>query len=77
MTPAKAHAHHTSVAAAKRFFDKEMAANGVPAKLAMDKKGADKAAIDELNTSRGVLITVRKSNTSAIFLSRTIGRSSA
>jgi len=33
-------------AAAKRFFDKAMQANGVPEKVTMDKNGANKAAID-------------------------------
>jgi putative transposase len=48
------------MAAAKRFFDKAMAANGAPDKIAMDKSGANKAAIDELNAGRAVLITVRQ-----------------
>ena len=34
------------MAAAKRFFDKAMGANGDPEKIAMDKSGANKAAID-------------------------------
>jgi len=36
-------------AAAKRFFDKAMQANGVSEKVTMDKSGANKAAIDEIN----------------------------
>ncbi len=32
-------------AAAKRFFDKAMQANGVPEKIIMDKSGANKAVI--------------------------------
>ena len=36
-------------AAAKRFFDKAMQTNGVPEKVTMDKSGANKAAIDEIN----------------------------
>ena len=47
-------------AAAKRFFDKAMQANGVPEKVAMDKSGANKAAIDGINASRAVLIAVRQ-----------------
>jgi transposase-like protein len=46
--------------AAKRFFDKAMAANGSPGKVAMDKSGANKAAIDELNADRAALINVRQ-----------------
>ena len=42
------------MAAAKRLFDKAMTANG-----AMDKSGANKAAIDEINAGRAV-ITVRQ-----------------
>ena len=38
--------------AALRFFEKAMKANGVPEKVAMDMSGADKAAMDEIN-SRG------------------------
>ena len=48
------------MAAAKRFFDKAMDGNGVPDKVAMDKSGANKAAIDEINGSRSVPITVRQ-----------------
>ena len=48
------------MAAAKRFFDKAMAANGEPDKIAMDKSGANKAAIDTINRSRDVLIAVRQ-----------------
>ena len=47
-------------AAAKRFFDKAMQANGVPKKIAMDKSGANKAAIDEINANREILIVVRQ-----------------
>ncbi|NNG22446.1 IS6 family transposase [Telluria aromaticivorans] len=48
------------MAAAKRFFDKAMSANGDPDKIAMDKSGANKAAIDEVNTGRDVPIVVRQ-----------------
>jgi putative transposase len=40
------------MAAALRFFEKAMKANGVPEKVTMDKSNANKAAIDEINTSR-------------------------
>jgi putative transposase len=48
------------MAAAKRFFDKAMGANGDPDKVAMDKSGANKAAIDSINDGRAVPILVRK-----------------
>ena len=48
------------MAAAKRFFDKAMGANGDPDKVAMDKSGANKAAIDAINTCRDVTIVVRQ-----------------
>ena len=46
------------MAAAKRFFDKAMAANANPDKIAMDKSGANKAAIDAFQADRGVPIGV-------------------
>lgn len=48
------------MAAAKRFFDKAMAANGTPEKIAMDKSGANKAAIDDINAGRALPIAVRQ-----------------
>jgi len=48
------------MAAAKRFFDKAMGANGDPEKVAMDKRGANKAAIDAINAGRDVPIVVRQ-----------------
>ena len=48
------------MAAAKRFFDKAMRANGDPGKVAMDKSGANKAAIDAINAGRDVPILVRQ-----------------
>jgi putative transposase len=47
-------------AAAMRFFDKAMQTNGVPAKVTMDKSGANKAAIDEIKASSGIPIIVRQ-----------------
>jgi putative transposase len=48
------------MAAAKRFFDKAMRANGDPNKVVMDKSGANKAAIDAINAGRNVPILVRQ-----------------
>jgi putative transposase len=48
------------IAAAKRFFDKAIAANGSPDKVAMDKSGANKAAMAEINAGRSVPVTVRQ-----------------
>ena len=47
------------MAAAKRFFDKAMGTNGEPDKIAMNKSGANKAAIDAINAGRDVPIVVR------------------
>ena len=47
-------------AAALRFFDKAMKANGVPEKAALDKSGANKAAMDEINGRGETLIIVRQ-----------------
>lgn len=47
-------------AAAKRFFDRAMRNNGIPEKIAMDKSGASKTAIDEINCSRAAPILVRQ-----------------
>ena len=46
--------------AARRFFEKPMRQNGDPEKLTMGKSGANKAAIDEINTGRDVPIEVRQ-----------------
>ncbi len=48
------------MAVAKRFFDKAMGANGEPNKVAMDKSGANKAAIDAVNAGRNVPVLVRQ-----------------
>ena len=50
-------------AAALRFFDKAMKANGVPEKVTIDKSGANKAAIDGINASRETPIVVWQVNT--------------
>jgi len=46
--------------AAKRFFDKAMKANGVPEKVTMDKSGANKAAMDDINDGRTIPILIRQ-----------------
>ena len=43
-----------------RFFDKAMQANDVHEKVTMDKSGANKAAIDEINASSGSPIIVQQ-----------------
>ena len=48
------------MAAAKRFFGKAMQTNGDLEKVAMDKSGANKAAIDSINAGRDVPIVVRQ-----------------
>jgi putative transposase len=48
------------MAAAKRFLDKAMGSNGDPDKVAIDKSGANKAAIEAINTGRDIPILVRQ-----------------
>jgi len=48
------------MAPAKRFFDKAMGENGDPIKVAIDKSGANKAAMDAINAGRDVPIIVRQ-----------------
>ena len=47
-------------AAALQFFEKAMKANGVPEKVAMDKSGANKAAMDEINARGESQIVIRQ-----------------
>jgi len=47
-------------AAALRFFDKAMKANGVPEKVTLDKSGANKAAMVEINARGETPIIVRQ-----------------
>ncbi|MFZ6691780.1 IS6 family transposase [Undibacterium sp. SXout20W] len=47
-------------AAAKRFFDKAMAGNGAPEKITMDKSGANKAAINDINADMERAMVVRQ-----------------
>ena len=46
--------------AATRFFEKAMRQNGEPEKVTMDKSGANKAAMNEINKDRDVSIEVRQ-----------------
>jgi transposase-like protein len=46
--------------AALRFFEKAMRANEVPEKVTMDKSGANKAAMDEINRRGETPIIVRQ-----------------
>jgi transposase-like protein len=47
-------------AAAMRFFARAMRNNTVPEKVTMDKSGANKAALDELNAQREIPIKIRQ-----------------
>jgi len=47
-------------AAALRFFEKAMKVSGVPEKVTMDKSGANKAAMDEINARGETPIIVRQ-----------------
>ena len=47
-------------AATLRFFEKAMKASGVPEKVTMDKSGANKAAMDEINARGETPIIVRQ-----------------
>ena len=47
-------------AAALRFFEKSMKTTGVPEKVTMDKSGANKAAMDEINARGDAPIIVRQ-----------------
>ena len=47
-------------AAARRFFDKAMQHNEVPETVTMDKSGANKAALDQLNVGSDIPIKVRQ-----------------
>jgi putative transposase len=48
------------MAAAKRFFDKAMRANGDLTKVAVDKSGANKASIDAIDAGSKVPMLVRQ-----------------
>jgi transposase-like protein len=53
-------AAHRDVAAARRFFAKAKRENHAPTRIAMDKSGANKAAIDDINSSAVGPISVRE-----------------
>lgn len=46
--------------AARRFFDKAMRHSDTPDTVTMDKSGANRAALDQLNTQRGIPIKIRQ-----------------
>ena len=58
-----------------RLVDAGMGANGAPDKVAMDKSGANKAAIDAINAGRAAPILVLQVNILTRSLSRTIAPS--
>jgi transposase-like protein len=45
--------------AARRFFNKAMRYSDVPGTVTMDKSGANKAALDQLNAERDIPIQIR------------------
>jgi putative transposase len=51
---------HRDIAAARLFFDKAICEIGTPEKITLDKSGANKAAIDEINNDMAMPITVRQ-----------------
>ncbi|MCW2310882.1 IS6 family transposase [Rhodoferax antarcticus] len=46
--------------AAMRFFERAMQANGIPAKVTMDKSGANKSAIDQIIEDKDIAVEVRQ-----------------
>ena len=53
---------HRDMSAARQFFEKAMRENVTPTMIAMDKSGANKAAIDEINSITATPIAVRQVN---------------
>ena len=51
---------HRDMAVARRFLQKAMRDNGAPHKFARDKSGANKAALDEINSTAAAPIAVRQ-----------------
>ena len=49
-----------AAAAARRFLDKAMQHNRVPDTVTMDKSGANRAALDQLNAKRDIPIGIRQ-----------------
>jgi putative transposase len=61
-------------AAAMRFFDKAMQANGIPQKVTIDKSGTNKVAIDQINESMDVPMIIRQENISTTSSNRNIAQ---
>ena len=59
-------------AAAMRFFKKAINSNDIPEKVAMDKSGANKAAIDQISRIMTLPLSSGKSNTLIISWNKTI-----
>ncbi|WP_434667243.1 IS6 family transposase [Paraburkholderia sp. A3BS-1L] len=51
---------HRDKTAARRYFEKSMAQNGVPETVTIDKSGANLAALDAINVDRDVPIRIRQ-----------------
>ena len=43
-----------------RFFEKAMQSNGIPEKVAMDKSGANKSAIDQIIEDKDIAVEFRQ-----------------
>jgi putative transposase len=52
---------HRDKAAARRYFEKSMAQNGVPETVTIDKSGANLAALEAINADREMPIKIRQS----------------
>ena len=52
---------HRDKTAARRYFEKSIAQNGVPETVTIDKSGADLAAIEAINNDRETPIKIRQS----------------
>jgi len=52
---------HRDKTAARRYFEKSIAQNGVPEKVTIDKSGAHLAALEAINDDRETLIKIRRS----------------
>jgi transposase-like protein len=63
--------------AARRFFEKALQHNEVPDTVTMDKSGANKAALEQMNAERDIPIGLRQVNISTISSSRIIVQSNA
>jgi transposase-like protein len=52
---------HRDKTAARRYFEKSIAQNGVPETVTVDKSGANLAALEVINANREVPIKIRQS----------------